>query len=90
MDPQRVSPPGADKYLGVGQDRQRGSIPSRKMVVDAVTRCGAQGRAAESGRCRVRATSRWAALCTGRGGGEKVKSGRASTMNGYIWVGGRT
>ena len=40
---------------------------------DAGTRRGAQGRAAEAGGWQVRETPRWAALCTGRGGGERVK-----------------
>ena len=34
-------------------------------------------------------TSRWAALRTGRGGGERVKIERAPKRNGYIWGGGR-
>ena len=49
----------------------------------------AQGRAAEAGRRRVRATSRWAALQTIRGGGEQVKINRDSKRNDYGWGGGR-
>ena len=32
---------------------------------------------------------RWAALCTGRGGEERVKIERSSKRNGYGWGGGR-
>ena len=37
----------------------------------------------------MREASRWAALCTGRGGGEQVKIERASNMNGHGWGEGR-
>ena len=37
----------------------------------------------------MQAESRWAALCTRRGGGERVKIERASKRNGYGWGGGR-
>ena len=36
----------------------------------------------------MRETSRWAALCTGRGGGDRVKNEGALMTNGYIWGGG--
>ena len=42
-------------------------------TVDAGTQHGVQGRAAEAGGWRVVLTPRWAALHTGRGGGERVK-----------------
>ena len=42
-------------------------------AADVDTRRGAQGRAAEADGRQVRATSRWAALRTGRGVGERVK-----------------
>ena len=48
-----------------------------------------QGRAAEAGRRRARETSRWAALRTGIGGGERLKIDRASKRNGYEQGGGR-
>ena len=54
-------------------------------AVDAGTRRRAQGRAAEAGGRRVQTTSRWVALRTGRGGGERVKIERASKRNGYEW-----
>ena len=37
----------------------------------------------------MRSASRWAALCTGSGGGERVKIERYSKRNGYGWGGGR-
>ena len=49
----------------------------------------AQGRSAEAGGRRVWAASRWVALCTSRGGGERVKIKRDSNRNGYGWGGGR-
>ena len=52
-------------------------------------RLGAQGQAAEAGGRRVRATSRWVALCTKRGVVERVKVERDSQRNGYRWVGGK-
>ena len=36
---------------------------------------------------RVRATTIWAKLHTGRGGGDRVKNERALTMNGNGWRG---
>ena len=66
-----------------------GSAPAQETAADAGTRRGAQGRAAETGEWGVQTTSRWAAFRTGRGGGERVKNERASTMNGYGWGGGR-
>ena len=59
------------------------------MAADAGTRRGAQGQAAESGRRRVQETSRWLALCTGRGGVGRVKIKRDSKRNGYGCGGGR-
>ena len=71
------------------EDGKGGSTPAQETAADAGTRTGAQGQAAETVRWQVRATSCWAALRTGRGGGERVKNERASTMNGYGWGGGR-
>ena len=42
--------------------------------VDAGTWRGVQRRAAEAGGWRVREASRWAAICAGRGGGERVQN----------------
>ena len=56
------------------------------MLEDAGTRRGAQVQAAEAGGRRVQATSRWAVLCTGRGGGERVNFRglqRGTAMYGY-------
>ena len=53
-------------------------------AADAGTRRGAQGRAAEAGWFQVKGAPRWAALCTGRGVGERVKQ-YALTRNGYGW-----
>ena len=58
------------------------------MAADTGTLRRDQGRATEADRWRVQATSRWAALCTSRGGRERVKKDRDSTMNGYVWGGG--
>ena len=49
-----------------------GAAPTQGTAADAGMRRGVQGQAAEAGGC-VRATPRWAALRTGRGGGERVK-----------------
>ena len=62
---------------------------SQETAADAGMRRGAQVRAAEAGGCRVWVTYRWAALRTWRGGGERVKNESESTMNSYIWEGGR-
>ena len=37
----------------------------------------------------MRSASMWAALCTGRGGRERVKIERYSKKNGYGWGGGK-
>ena len=42
-------------------------------AVDAGMRRGVQGKMAEAGVWQMGAATRWAALCTGRGGGERVK-----------------
>ena len=52
-------------------------------------RHAARGSGTSGGGWRVRAASSWAALCTGRGGGVRVKIERASKRNGYGWGGGR-
>ena len=57
---------------------------------DVGTRNGAQRRGAEADGWRVRSTSSWAALCTERGGGERVKNERDLSMNGYRWGRGGT
>ena len=66
-----------------------GSAPEQEMSRDTDPRRKEQGQAVEASGWRVRVTSRWEALVTGRGGGERVKNERASEMNGYGWGGGR-
>ena len=76
-DPRRANSPGADRDQGAGRGQQRGGgAQSRDTAVDAGMRCGAQRRATEAGGWRVRATSSWAALRAGRGGGERVQTER--------------
>ena len=88
-DPQRENLPGADRDLGVGRGPQRGERTGTGTVADAGTRHGAQGRVAEVVGRRRWDTSRWAAICTRRGGGERVKTDRASKRNNYGWGGVR-
>ena len=66
-----------------------GISPSQEIAADAGKQSGAQGQAAEACGWRGRATSSWEALCTWKGGGERVKNERVSMMNGYRWGGGR-
>ena len=54
-------------------------------AAEAVTRRGAQGRAAEADGRQVRVSSRWAVLCTRRGGGERVKIERTLKINFCVW-----
>ena len=49
-----------------------GCKPAQEMAADTGTQSEAQGRAAEADGWQVRATSRWVAFCTCRGGGEWV------------------
>ena len=60
-----------------------------KTAADSGRGCGAQGQGAEAGMWRVQANPKWAALHTGRGGGERVKDEMVLMMNGYGWGGGR-
>ena len=73
MDPQRENSPGDRRDLGAGRGRQRGEQTGTGTEADSGTRRRAQGRAANDGGRRVRATYRWAALRSSRGGGERVK-----------------
>ena len=50
---------------------------------------GEHGQAKEASRWQGWATSKWAVLCTRRGGGERVKNERTLTINRYGWGGGR-
>ena len=59
--------------------------PSQETEAEVGTRRGAQRRAVEAGGWRVRAMSRWTALCTGRGGGGRVKTEKNLTMNSCRW-----
>ena len=63
------------------EGRKRGRKPSLETAADAGPQSGAQGRAAYSSRWRVRAMPRTATLHIGRGGGERVKNKRDSTIN---------
>ena len=58
-------------------------------AADADMQSGEQGQAAEADGRRVRATPRWAALCTEIGDGERVKISRALKRNVYRWGGGK-
>ena len=65
-------------YLSAGRRRQRGKHNGMGTEEDAGMRRGSQGRAVEAGKCQVQAaprwaTPRWAALCTRKGGGYRVK-----------------
>ena len=51
-----------------------GITTSWETAVDAGMQRGAQVQMEEDGRWRVRAMPRWAAIFTGRGGGERVKN----------------
>ena len=82
-------PPRANRDLGAGRGQQRGKQTGTGMAADAGTWRVMQGKAAEAGGRRVWEESRWAALCTGRGGEERVKIERSSKRNGYGWRGGR-
>ena len=52
---------------------QVGGSPSQETEKASFMRRGLQQLAVEDGGWRVRMTSRWASLCTRRGGGEQVK-----------------
>ena len=56
-------------------------------ALDAGTQRGVQGLAAEVGEWQVMLTPRWAALCTGRGGGERVKQEGFDEK--WLWMGRR-
>ena len=75
--------------MGAGQGRRRGEQTGTGTAADDDTRREYQGQAAEAGYRQVRTTSRWAALRTGRGGGEQVKIERASKRYIYGWGGVR-
>ena len=59
--------------LGAGRGRKKGELTDMGTVADSGMRRGAQRRATEAGGWRARVTTRWEALHTGRGGGERVK-----------------
>ena len=62
-------------HLAVHQKINKDMVyTTQQWVADAGTRRGTQGRAEEAGGWRVWATSRWAELCAGIGGGEQVKN----------------
>ena len=58
-----------------------GGAQSQDMAADAGKRCRAQIQAEEAGGWQVQATSRWTAICSGRGGGDKVQDRGAMTIN---------
>ena len=58
-----------------------GGAHRRDTTADVGTQSGAQGRALKADGRRVRETSRWTALRTGRGGGERVQEKGATTSN---------
>ena len=68
-----MKPPGGYMDMGAGRGQKRGERTGTGTAADTGLRRGAQGRAAEADGRQVRATSRWAALRTGRGVGERVK-----------------
>ena len=70
----QVNLPGANSDLGAGRERQREGGHGHGNGVRHRHAAGAQKRAANDGGCRVRATSRWATLRSGRGGGERVQA----------------
>ena len=72
-DTRQANSPGDDRNLGARQCQQRGEQNGTVTAADAGMRRGAQGQAAEAGGRRVQTASRWAALRTNRGGGERVK-----------------
>ena len=73
--------------LGAGQGQKRGEQTSTRTEADSSTQRRAQVQVVEAGGLWVHATSRWAAIRTGRGGGGRVKIERSSTRNGYGWGG---
>ena len=81
----RKTPQGLTKTLVQDEGSKGGSAPAQGTAADAGTRRRAQGRAAEAGRWRVRAATRWAELCTGRRGGERVK--REGFNDERLWMG---
>ena len=66
---QQANPPGADRDLSAGQGRKMGE---RTGTVNGGRRRHAARGKGTSGGWWVRSTPRWAALSTGRGGGEQV------------------
>ena len=68
----RQTPQGLTGTWVQSKGGKGGVEPARGKVADAGMRRGAQGRAAEADGWRVRATSKWAALHAGRGGGYNV------------------
>ena len=89
MDPLQANPQGMTGTWVQAEGGKRGIKPSRETAVDAGTRRGEKVRVAEDGGWRVREMSRWAALFTRRGGGERMKNERSLMMNDYGWGGGR-
>ena len=85
-----MNPPGDDMYFGAGQGRKRGE----RTITGNGDRCrhAEWGVGTSNGGWRVvgMGNAHVGALHTGRGGGKRVKSGRASTMNGYGWGGDKT
>ena len=64
--------PRADRYLGEVQGQKRGECSGTGTATQAHS-AGRRNEWDEAGGWQVRATPRWAALCTRRGGGERVK-----------------
>ena len=58
-----------------------GGAQSRYTTADAGMRHGAQRQSEEAGGWKVRATSRWTVICSGRGGGYQVKERGSTTKN---------
>ena len=61
----------------------KGVANKQGTMAEAGTQHGAQKQAAEVGRGRGGATSRWTKFRSGRGGGERVRQRGATTKNGY-------
>ena len=79
----RRTPKGTTGTWVQVDDSKRRERTGTGTAADAVMRSGEPGQAAEASGRRVRSVTRWAALRTGRGGGERVKIERASKRNGY-------
>ena len=81
----RQTPQGTTGTWVQVDDSKRREQTGTGTAADTGMRSGERGQAAEASGRRVRSVTRWAALCTGRGGGERVKIERASKRNGYEW-----